>query len=91
VVAAAAWFGIQYALADKPVHAAAGDCVHVAGPQDNPEVSTVPCTDAHADYAVVRVVNNTFQTGACNNISDAALAQQLGDEKFVLCLNKHRQ
>ncbi|MGA5701701.1 LppU/SCO3897 family protein [Peterkaempfera bronchialis] len=89
VVAAAAWFGVRYALADEPVHAAVGDCVHITGGQADPEVSLVPCAESTADYTVVRVVKNTVETGACNNLSDTALVQRRGSDTSVLCLNEH--
>ncbi|MFJ6211851.1 hypothetical protein ACIQGZ_00685 [Streptomyces sp. NPDC092296] len=87
VVAAGAWIGYTRATAG-PVHAKVGDCVHVAGAQDNPNVSAVDCTDPNADYVVVRVVKGSTDTGACNNIADAALSQRMSGEKLVFCLNK---
>ncbi|WP_377270432.1 hypothetical protein [Peterkaempfera sp. SMS 1(5)a] len=87
-VAAAAGFGIRYATADKPSHAAVGECIHATGAKNSPNVSTVPCTDGAADYTVVRVVEDSTRTGACNNLSDAALTQQSDGHSYVLCVNK---
>jgi hypothetical protein len=81
-------FAIGYAAADKPVHAKAGQCVHVTGGDTNPKVDTVDCGSADANYTVVSVVDNSFDTHACDNVEQAtaSLAQQLLSDKFVLCL-----
>ncbi|WP_456153966.1 LppU/SCO3897 family protein [Peterkaempfera griseoplana] len=79
---------MRSAGAGEPGHAAVGECIHVAGAKDNPNVSTVACTDDNADYTVVRVVENSTATGTCNNLSDTALKQQSGSRSYVLCVNK---
>ncbi|MFD9130511.1 hypothetical protein, partial [Kitasatospora sp. NPDC059571] len=57
-------FAIGYATADKPVHAKAGECVHVTGGNTNPKVDTVDCGSADADYTVVSVIDNSFDLHA---------------------------
>ncbi|WP_405729111.1 hypothetical protein OG607_27810 [Streptomyces sp. NBC_01537] len=85
ILAIAVKLGISYAF-NSPTHAEAGDCVQVTGSDNDPDVSVKDCTDKDANYKVVKVVDNTFDTDACTD-SDAALAQQWDAEKFVLCLN----
>ena len=70
------------------MHAKAGQCVKVTGGEKNPDVSIVDCGSADANYTVVSVVDNSFDTNACENVdtATAGLAQQLGSDKFVLCL-----
>ncbi|PRH80925.1 hypothetical protein C6N75_01465 [Streptomyces solincola] len=86
VVAIAVKFGISYAF-NSPVHAEAGDCVQVTGSDNSPEVDTKDCSDKDANYKVVKVVDDTFDTNSCGTVGEAALAQQWESEKFVLCLN----
>lgn len=78
-------FGIGYLISDKPVHAKVGQCVSVTGSDNDPKVDTVDCGDSKATHEVSKVVDNTFDTNACGDEFDA-LAQQLGSDKFVLCL-----
>ncbi|RKE20183.1 hypothetical protein [Streptomyces sp. TLI_171] len=77
--------GIGYAMSDKPVHAKVGECVSVTGSDNDPKVETVGCGDAKATHEVSKIVDNSFDTNACGDEFDA-LAQQLGSDKFVLCL-----
>ncbi|MGW6710430.1 LppU/SCO3897 family protein [Streptomyces sp. NPDC054956] len=70
-----------------PVHAEAGECIQVTGSENDPKVSTKDCTDKDANYKVVKVIDDTFDVNACGTASEAALAQQLGSDKFVLCMN----
>ncbi|MCK8680097.1 LppU/SCO3897 family protein [Streptomyces lichenis] len=86
VVAIAVKFGISY-MFNSPVHAEAGDCVRVTGSENNPEVDTKDCSDKDANYKVVKVVDDTFDTNSCGTVGQAALAQQWDAEKFVLCLD----
>ncbi|MFD9307788.1 hypothetical protein ACFWCB_34800 [Streptomyces sp. NPDC060048] len=86
VVAVVVKVGISYFF-NSPVHAEAGDCVQVTGSETDPTVSTKECGDKDANYKVVKVVDNTFDVNACGEISEAALAQQWEQEKFVLCMN----
>jgi hypothetical protein len=58
----------------------------VTGSENNPEVSTKECGDKDANYKVIKVIDGTFDTNACTE-TDAALAQQYDEDKFVLCLN----
>nr|WSX51535.1 hypothetical protein OG409_22910 [Streptomyces sp. NBC_00974] len=85
VVAVVVKFGISYFF-NSPVHAKAGDCVQVTGSDTNPKVSTKDCADKDANYKVVKVVDDTFDVNACGQVTEAALAQQWDEEKFVLCL-----
>ncbi|MET9464821.1 hypothetical protein ABZY44_08340 [Streptomyces sp. NPDC006544] len=85
VVAVAVKFGISYFF-NAPVHAKAGDCVQVTGSDTDPKVSTKDCGDKDANYKVVKVVDDTFDVNACGEVTEAALAQQWEEEKFVLCL-----
>ncbi|MFF4456850.1 hypothetical protein [Streptomyces goshikiensis] len=88
VVALAAKFGIGYISGDIPVHAEAGDCVTVTGPDNDPTVETQDCSAKKADlYKVVKVVNGTFDVEKCGDSGEVFLAQQWDREKFVLCMN----
>lgn len=86
VVAIMVKLGISYFF-NSPVHAEAGDCVSVTGSDTDPKVKTKECGDKDANYKVVKVVENTFDTNACGATGEAALAQQWDQEKFVLCLD----
>jgi hypothetical protein len=80
--------GVPYLTGNAPVHAEAGDCVTVTGPENAPEVDSKPCTEKAADlYKVVKVIDNTFDVDKCGEVGEVALAQQLESDKFVLCLN----
>lgn len=69
------------------MHAEAGDCVVVTGPENAPKVESKGCTEKVADLCkVVKVVDNTFDLDKRNGVADAALAQQLETDKFVLCM-----
>ncbi|MBW5481004.1 LppU/SCO3897 family protein [Streptomyces bambusae] len=85
VVAVVVKLGISYFF-NAPVRAEAGDCVKVTGSDNSPEVETKGCEDKDANYKVLKVVENTFDTNACD-VGEAALAQQWESEKFVLCLD----
>jgi hypothetical protein len=80
-------FGISYAF-NSPTHAKAGDCVRVTGSENDPDISVKSCDDKEANYKVVKLVDDTFDTDACPG-TDASLAQQWDQEKFVLCLNEY--
>ncbi|WP_406861041.1 hypothetical protein ABZO31_11475 [Streptomyces sp. HUAS MG47] len=87
-VALAVKLGLPYLTGDTPVHAKAGDCVTVSGPENAPEVESVSCGEKAADlYKVVKVYDNTFDVNKCGEASEVALAQQWDADKFVLCLN----
>ncbi|MBT2442877.1 hypothetical protein J7E93_22770 [Streptomyces sp. ISL-36] len=80
--------GVPYITGDAPVHAEAGDCVTVSGPENDPKVDSKPCTEKVADlYKVVKVIDNTFDVEKCGEVGEVALAQQLQSDKFVLCLD----
>ncbi|MEV7185911.1 hypothetical protein [Kitasatospora sp. NPDC093102] len=68
-----------------PVRAKVGDCVQVTGSGDHPSVDTVGCDNSKATHTVSKVVEDTFDVNACGDGFDA-LAQQMDNEKFVLCL-----
>lgn len=89
IVAVLAWkFGVPYLTGDAPVHAKAGECVTVTGPDDKPEVETVDCSAGKADmFKVVKVIDDTFDVNRCG-AEVSALAQQLNSDKFVLCLEE---
>ncbi|MFJ6761053.1 hypothetical protein ACIQNK_39355 [Streptomyces sp. NPDC091273] len=88
VVALAVKFGIGYISGDIPVHAEAGDCVTVTGPDNDPTVETQDCSAQKADlYKVVKVVDGTFDVEKCGDSGEVFLAQQWDQEKFVLCMN----
>lgn len=87
-VALAVKLGIPVLAGETPVHAQAGDCVTVSGPENDPEVESKSCTEKVADlYKVVKVYDNTFDVEKCGEASEVALAQQWDADKFVLCLN----
>ncbi|MFF3415447.1 hypothetical protein ACFYW9_12205 [Streptomyces sp. NPDC002698] len=85
VVAVVVKLGIGYVF-DSPVRAEVGDCVKVTGAENDPDVETKSCDDKDANYKVLKVVENTFDTNACT-VGEAALAQQWDADKFVLCLD----
>ncbi|MFJ3586403.1 hypothetical protein ACIPPS_29830 [Streptomyces sp. NPDC090127] len=80
--------GLPYLTGEAPVHAKAGECVTVTGPENDPEVTSKPCGEKVPDlYKVVKVIDDTFDVEKCGTLSEVALAQQLDADKFVLCLN----
>lgn len=88
VVAVAVKLGLPYVTGEAPVHAKAGECVTVSGPENDPKVDSQPCDSGKPDlYKVVKVVDNTFDVEKCGQDGEVALAQQLDSDKFVLCLN----
>ncbi|MEU7073690.1 hypothetical protein AB0B30_13010 [Streptomyces narbonensis] len=89
IVAVLAWkFGVPYLTGEAPVHAKAGECVTVTGPDNDPKVDTVDCAAGKADtFKVVKVVEDTFDVNKCGT-ELSALAQQLETIKFVLCLEE---
>ncbi|MEU2234312.1 hypothetical protein ACH4A8_11600 [Streptomyces vietnamensis] len=88
VVGLAVKLGIPYLTGDTPVHAKAGECVTVTGPDNDPKVDTVDCSSGKADlFKVVKVVDNTFDLNVCGD-EHSALAQQWDADKFVLCLDE---
>ncbi|MFC8505837.1 hypothetical protein ACFU3J_10895 [Streptomyces sp. NPDC057411] len=87
-VAIAVKVGLPYLTGEAPVHAKAGECVTVSGPDNDPKVDSQPCDSGKPDlYKVVKVVDDTFDVEKCGQESEVALAQQLDSDKFVLCLN----
>ncbi|PWK63101.1 hypothetical protein BCL76_12345 [Streptomyces sp. CG 926] len=79
--------GLPYLTGETPVHAEAGDCVVVTGPENDPKVESKGCTEKVADlYKVVKVIDNTFDIDKCKDVAEVALAQQLDSDKFVLCM-----
>ncbi|WP_374776973.1 hypothetical protein OG756_33655 [Streptomyces sp. NBC_01310] len=79
--------GLPHLTGEAPVHAEAGDCVVVTGPENAPKVESKGCTEKVADlYKVVKVVDNTFDIDKCEGVAEVALAQQLDADKFVLCM-----
>ncbi|MFC9703186.1 hypothetical protein ACFTWD_21105 [Streptomyces sp. NPDC056943] len=89
IVAVLAWkLGVPYLTGDAPVHAEAGECVTVTGPDNDPKVDTVDCSAGKADtFKVTKVIEDTFDLNACGK-DVTALAQQLESLKFVLCLEE---
>ncbi|MFE5716108.1 hypothetical protein ACFQ7J_35445 [Streptomyces sp. NPDC056501] len=89
IVAVLAWkLGVPYLTGEAPVHAEAGECVKVTGPDNDPKVDTVDCSAGKADtFKVTKVIEDTFDVNACGT-DVTALAQQLESLKFVLCLEE---
>ncbi|MCZ0979891.1 hypothetical protein O1L60_15180 [Streptomyces diastatochromogenes] len=88
IVAVAVKLGIPYLTGDTPVHAKAGECVTVSGPDNDPKVDTVDCSSGKPDlFKVVKVIDDTFDLNKCGD-EHSALAQQWDEEKFVLCLDE---
>lgn len=89
IVAVLAWkLGVPYLTGNAPVHAEAGECVTVTGPDNNPEVDTVDCSAGKADtFKVLKVIEDTFDVDKCG-AEVSALAQELNSVKFVLCLEE---
>ncbi|MFD8643650.1 hypothetical protein ACFV14_25530 [Streptomyces zaomyceticus] len=88
VIAVAVKFGLPYLTGDAPVHAKAGECVTVTGPDNDPKVDTTDCSSGKADlFKVVKVIDDTFDVNKCGT-ELSALAQQLESDKFVLCLEE---
>ncbi|MGW1120873.1 LppU/SCO3897 family protein [Streptomyces tanashiensis] len=89
IVAVAVKVGLPHLTGDAPVHAEAGECVTVTGPDNEPKVDTADCSSGKADlFKVVKVVDDTFDVEKCADAGEMALAQQLNSDKFVLCLDK---
>ncbi|MFH9726767.1 hypothetical protein ACH4M4_27945 [Streptomyces sp. NPDC017254] len=87
-VALAVKLGLPYLTGDAPVHAKAGECVTVTGPDNDPKVDTTDCSSGKADlFKVVKVIDDTFDVNKCGT-ELSALAQQLESDKFVLCLEE---
>ncbi|MFF5639679.1 hypothetical protein [Streptomyces sp. NPDC012825] len=88
IVAVAVKLGLPHLTGDAPVHAEAGECVTVTGPENDPKIDTVDCSSGKSDlFKVVKVNDNTFDLNSCGE-GRAALAQQLDSDKFVLCLEE---
>ncbi|MEU6620757.1 hypothetical protein ABZ926_08215 [Streptomyces litmocidini] len=88
IVGVAVKLGLPHLTGDAPVHAEAGECVTVSGPENDPKADTADCSSGKPDlYKVVKVVDNTFDVNKCGD-ELSALAQQLGSDKFVLCLDE---
>ncbi|GHG40832.1 LppU/SCO3897 family protein [Streptomyces zaomyceticus] len=88
VIAVAVKLGLPYLTGDAPVHAKAGECVTVTGPDNDPKVDTTDCSSGKADlFKVVKVIDDTFDVNKCGT-ELSALAQQLESDKFVLCLEE---
>ncbi|MFE7511712.1 LppU/SCO3897 family protein [Streptomyces sp. NPDC057540] len=88
VVALAVKLGLPYLTGDAPVHAKAGECVTVTGPDNDPKVDTVDCSSGKPDlFKVVKVIDDTFDVNKCGE-QLSALAQQLDSDKFVLCMEE---
>ncbi|GGT13563.1 hypothetical protein GCM10010222_64430 [Streptomyces tanashiensis] len=89
IVAVAVKVGLPHLTGDAVVHAEAGECVTVTGPDNEPKVDTADCSSGKADlFKVVKVVDDTFDVEKCADAGEMALAQQLNSDKFVLCLDK---
>ncbi|WP_306327102.1 LppU/SCO3897 family protein [Streptomyces venezuelae] len=87
-IAVAVKVGLPHLTGDAPVHAKAGECVTVTGPDNDPKVDTTDCASGKADlFKVVKVIDNTFDVNKCG-AELSALAQQLESDKFVLCLEE---
>ncbi|MEW1698505.1 hypothetical protein ACIQCR_24355 [Streptomyces sp. NPDC093249] len=85
-VALAVKLGLPHLTGDAPVHAKAGECVTVTGPDDDPKVDTTDCGSGKPElFKVVKVIDDTFDVNKCGG-QLSALAQQLDSDKFVLCL-----
>ncbi|MFI8966241.1 hypothetical protein ACIGO8_29480 [Streptomyces sp. NPDC053493] len=88
IIAVAVKVGLPHLTGDAPVHAKVGDCVTVSGPENDPKVDTQDCASGKKDlFKVVQVHDNTFDLNKCGE-ELSALAQQLGSDKFVLCLDE---
>ncbi|MFF5976533.1 hypothetical protein ACFY7C_34020 [Streptomyces sp. NPDC012769] len=89
IVAVAVKLGLPHLTGDAPVHAKVGECVTVTGPDDAPKVDTQDCSSGKADlFKVAQVHEGTFDLNKCDQNKYSALAQQLGSDKFVLCLEE---
>ncbi|MGA5197619.1 LppU/SCO3897 family protein [Streptomyces exfoliatus] len=87
-IALAVKFGLPHLTGEAPVHAKAGECVTVTGPDNDPKVDTTDCSSGKPDlFKVVKVVDNSFDLNQCGP-ELSALAQQLNSDKFVLCLEE---
>ncbi|MFE4986553.1 hypothetical protein ACFRFO_23505 [Streptomyces sp. NPDC056664] len=74
--------GLPYLTGDAPVHAKAGECVTVTGPDNDPKVDTTDCSSGKADlFKVVKVIDNTFDVNKCG----AELSALLGGS--VMCIS----
>ncbi len=88
VIAVAVKLALPHLTGDAPVHAKVGECVVVAGAENDPKVETADCSSGKADlYKVEKVFEDTFDLAKCGD-ELSALAQQLDSDKFVLCLSE---
>ncbi|MEU7022250.1 hypothetical protein ABZ990_16520 [Streptomyces sp. NPDC046203] len=86
VVGTAVKLGIPYLTGDAPVHAEVGECITVTGAENDPKVETTDCSKGGADlYKVTQVHKGTFDLDKCGE-ELSAVAQKLGPDKFVLCM-----
>ncbi|MFB7866278.1 hypothetical protein [Streptomyces sp. NPDC056069] len=89
IVAVAVKVGLPHLTGDAPVHAKVGECVTVSGAENDPKVDTKDCTSGVKDlFKVAAVHEDTFDLNKCDETKYSALAQQLGSDKFVLCLEE---
>ncbi|MET9952173.1 hypothetical protein ABZ135_11580 [Streptomyces sp. NPDC006339] len=89
IVAVAVKLGLPHLTGDAPVHAKVGECVTVTGPDDAPNVDTQDCSSGKAAlFKVAQVHEGTFDLEKCDRNKYSALAQQLGSDKFVFCLEE---
>ncbi|MFJ8662202.1 hypothetical protein [Streptomyces sp. NPDC093795] len=87
-IAIAVKLGLPHLTGEAPVHAQAGECVTVTGPDNDPKVDTTDCSSGKPDlFKVVKVIDDTFDVNQCGG-ELSALAQQLNSDKFVLCLEE---
>lgn len=74
---------------DDPARAETGDCVHVTG-YNASSAKKVACTDASANYLVIRKFTDTSDTAKCDiyksSYTDLYVLYQIGDSEYVLCL-----
>ncbi|MFD9224726.1 hypothetical protein ACFYXH_20910 [Streptomyces sp. NPDC002730] len=70
----------------------AGDCFQNTGTTETPEVKKLGCTDAHADYTVLKTVKDAVSgTLACSDVTGATGSlTQVGAESFVVCFKESK-
>ncbi|MEH0545474.1 hypothetical protein QA802_21095 [Streptomyces sp. B21-105] len=65
-----------------------GSCVHNKGSQSDPDLKTVDCSSADAQYKVVGKFDNSSDDKKCATVTEAEIAyiQSGGNHDVVLCL-----
>ncbi|KQV13818.1 hypothetical protein [Kitasatospora sp. Root107] len=89
VGAALALTAAAYFYKDDPKAAKAGDCVHSAGPDDDPDVTIVDCSAGDADLKVLKVIHGSNEK-QCDTEPGlvATYTEKRTSSTVILCLGE---